>query len=324
VVPQEPVTATSAVTIEPAMLREMRAAQKGSIDVYKAILERGREMKFTREELRQIQVEREKCFAPRFSLMPKDLDGRVRCHHRNMSKRKYPTGGEEWWCELCHKWATEEHCTSILHCQKLDEQAAVDEMVGPAGSARRFANEPGLMHLSARNFLIWWGLRIPNLPSILMDRLGSGHEIAIRWGGVNCKPKMLRLADVESVGLIAVSFMPFQTGRYNEGTDDQDVAVRWDILKGEESPMVDHPHFERLIDPNDEVKLSAKVPKGHGWWPAVDVRWKTQADDFWSNRADYFQAIEKGEIPIWAPCGYQIWDGSRVIDAWPIRLVSRM
>jgi hypothetical protein len=305
------------VELDSETLREMKKDEKGSIDIYKAIIQKGGDLCFTPDELMSRALEREKCFAPRFNLVPTDLPLRERCHLRNMTRRKFDAWSDGWWCELCHKWADDMHAKSSGHIAKLDEQSALDEMVGPSFSARRFSNDPGCMKLSTRNFVSFWGERINDLPRILMDRLRCGHTIAIRWGGT---PKMLKLSDIESVGLVAVSFKAMQSGKYNEGCVNQDFAVKWEALEDVADVPMDGEHFERLIGPDDEVKLANKTPEGHGWWPAVDVRWKGQHADFERDREGYFQAIASGDAPIWAPCGYQIWDGSNVVDAWPIRI----
>ena len=183
------------------------------------------------------------------------------------------------------------------------------------------------MHLSVRIFKLYWGSRITDLPGILMDRLRKGHQVAVRWSKSG-KPKLLSFSDVESVGLVAVSFSPGQAGKYNQGVGGglEDIAVRWEDLVDSERGefQMDEGElagkFEQLIDPNLEAKLERKQPPEHGWWPAVHVQWKGQPADFERDRAGYFQDIASGDAPIWAPCGYQIWDGSNVVDAWPIRI----
>ncbi len=161
-----------------------------------------------------------------------------------------------------------------------------------------------------------------------MDRLRKGHQVAVRWSKSG-KPKLLSFSDVESVGLVAVSFSPGQAGKYNHGVGGglEDIAVRWEDLVDSERGefQMDEGElagkFEQLIDPNLEAKLEHKQPAEHGWWPAVHVQWKKQAEaHFGQSRAGYFNKMCKGEEPMYAPCGYQIWDGSNVVDAWPIRI----
>ena len=159
-----------------------------------------------------------------------------------------------------------------------------------------------------------------------MDRLKRGAQLAIRWSASG-KPRMLSFGDVESVGLVAVSFTPGNAGKYNAGKGEgfEDVAVRWEDLLEAEGPESDAPEFgkfERLIDPEQEVKLQRKHPDGHTWWPAVNVQWKTQSAEHEQARGVYYQKMLKGEQPGYLPCGYQVLDGSNVIDAWPIRFVQ--
>jgi hypothetical protein len=233
--------------------------------------------------------------------------------------------GKSWWCKACGLWATQAHVESKQHIAKLNEHAAANEMLGDGISLRRFDNA-GLTHLSVRNFKLFWGSRVTDLCAILMDRLKRGAQLAIRWSASG-KPRMLSFDDVESVGLVAVSFTPGNAGKYNAGKGEgfEDVAVRWEDLLEAEGPESDAPDFgkfERLIDPKQEVKLQRKHPEGHTWWPAVNVQWKTQSAEHEQARGVYYQKMLKGEQPGYLPCGYQVLDGSNVIDAWPIRFVQ--
>ena len=51
-------------------------------------------------------------------------------------------------------------------------------------------------------------------------------RVAIRWGGPNCKPKMLEHSDITGTQLVCASFLPF-SGKYlkPEGEEHCDVRI---------------------------------------------------------------------------------------------------
>jgi hypothetical protein len=86
-------------------------------------------------------------FAQQFAAQPK-YESSIARAHANMLKE---IGIDEFHCLLCDKkvwggrWASQDgHCLSELHKLRVWEQAAGDEMVGPACSPRRFSSSPGL------------------------------------------------------------------------------------------------------------------------------------------------------------------------------------
>jgi hypothetical protein len=271
----------------------------------------------------ELAIQREKAMLPQYELYPKDLSRRLSTHNRFMHHE-----GQGWYrCKLCNnKYADDAHTHSKEHVSKLDEMACLDEMLGDSLSARRFSPTPGLMVLAdQKSFRQYWGSEVENLPRILLDRLAQGHTIAVRWSKSG-KPKTLSLADIESVKLMAVSLEPGHGKYYKEDVRDvQDRAVAFDELPPV-AERADYGHFERLID-DDAVKLAHETPKGHGWWPVVQVNWKSQAADFNMSREEYFRLVAQGVLPTFAPCGYQITpgpNGSFIIEAWPIRITSRL
>ena len=288
-----------------------------------AVLDKATLYQFSSEELYEIAVEREKAMLPRFQYAPRSQEQRMDTHRRFMHLEK-----DGWFrCRLCgNKYADDAHVNSKEHTMKLDEMTSLDEMLGVSLSARRFSPTPGLMVLAdQQSFRQFWGSEVENLTRILMDRLARGHTISVRWSKSG-KPKVLTLNDIESVKLMAVSFEPGK-GKYikEDPREVQDRAVAYDDLPPV-AARADYGHFDRLID-DDAVKLADPVPRGHGWWPVVQVNWKTQADDFDMSREEYFRKVKSGHMPLFAPCKYQIADGpstGSTIEAWPIRLTSRL
>ena len=91
----------------------------------------------------------------------------------------------DWrWFTLCGKYMHESHASSDMHRLRLEETAAVDEMVGICTSLRRFSPTAGLTTgLNAKDFKLYWGERIDEMPKILLGRVNSGTSIKIPLSG---------------------------------------------------------------------------------------------------------------------------------------------
>jgi hypothetical protein len=320
--PDEPPPGHTQATVRPDVFVEY-ATGRDEIDTYAALKEAADKYRFTPDELRQLALEREQSWLPKFQMVPTDTDMRMRIHNQWMEQRKFDAWTDWWWCSLCGKWADDKHAQSKVHIDRLDETTAMSQMFGECCSMRRFEPSNGLPILcDKKSFKEYWGSRIEELPRILQDRLRRGATVAVRWGGTKCKPKMLAAADITGTQLVCATFLP-GSGKYlkPEGME-QDYGFRYEDLP-EEGPR-DYGTFERLI-PDDGIKTRHEPPKNHGWWPVVSLQWKGMHKDFdFPDEQSYQRAVTKGQEPLWAPCVYQIVDGDgnvvTVIDAWPIRV----
>ena len=65
--------------------------------------------------------------------------------------------------------------------------------------------------------------------------------------------------------------------------------------------------------------------QGRGWWPAIVVSWDGEHLAFSNfDHRTYYDMQNQGRIRIWVICWYQLWDGTLVVEAWPIHLLTPM
>ena len=275
----------------------------------------------------------EEYFTPKYSPKPQHQASRDLVHKRYVIP-KQSDGSTYWWCVLCGKYYNESHGVSSMHSQRVEETAAVDEMIGLCTTTRRFSPSPGLASgLNARDFKLFWGERVHEMPAILRNRLLQGAKIQIKLPGFGKQGRILGHSDILSIGMACVSY-PGQ-GQYNVQSACSERAIRWEELCEDKIPDT-YGHFDRLIDddhqkqpePTDGVKncsLRDQIPAGSGWWPACIINWHSQhTDSGYTTREGYFTAVIGGVCVVYVVCWYQLLDGGHIITAWPIRLTSRL
>ena len=181
---------------------------------------------------------------------------------------------------------------------------------------------PGLVgELTQTRFKYFWGDEVESMPQILRNRRLAGSKIVVSLPHLGKK----------GIGFAAVSYPG--TGKYSLDFDGER-AVYWGDLLGDYDdalPLSDMPNKERLIDVKNDsmnrksMQLSERIPQGSGWWPACVVTWDTQhLDHGFTSYEGYYTAVVNGQACVYAVCWYQLMDGSVLITAWPIRLMSRL
>ena len=171
------------------------------------------------------------------------------------------------------------------------------------------------------------------LPIIICLIVAVFH-VSFAYADVSVRDDSLRTVHLEKPARRIISLAPHVTelvyaagaGKYLRPDHElQDRAMAYDDLP-EHGPARDYGTFERLIE-DDSVKLRDPYPKTNGWWPAVMINWKGQAEFHGMERSQYYQAVASGKLPAYLPCGYQVIDGvsgTTIMEAWPIRLTSRL
>jgi hypothetical protein len=221
----------------------------------------------------------------------------------------------------------------MTHYQRVQEIAAGDEMLGPCQSKRRWEAAPGCPTLDVDSFRAFWGNRVTDMPQLLMQQLKDGVMINVRISPK--KTKQLGLADVKSIGFVAVSY-PGQ-GKYgaHDGLMQQDMAHRWEEVCDAPPEAAMSREFKQLIDDDLAHAVNSvqkggsewkrECPKGHGFWPGCSITWHGQAADHGAtDERQYFRLVVDGILVTYVLCWYQLADGTRVIEAWPIRFNQRM
>ena len=122
-------------------------------------------------------------------------------------------------------------------------------------------------------------------------------------------------------------------GKYHTESATSERALHWSELVEEK---IQEGHFERLIDDDhhkqpeatDAIKnvpLRHPIPNGSGWWPACIINWHSQHTDHgYATREAYFIAVFNGVAVVYVVCWYQLFEGTYILTAWPIRLTSRL
>jgi hypothetical protein len=214
---------------------------------------------------------------------------------------------DEWhWCLLCGKWATGTHTEGSDHCSRVMEMAAINEMIGPCASMRRWAPTPGLQGPLTQNaFKAFWGTEVAGMPQLVWQRLREGTTIRVsmpHWGKKS--KKTLSFNDIREIEFAVVSYPGPNSGKYNI---ESERAVMWDdisTLEDEDGQML-QPHRQ--------------IPPTSGWWPVCAISWHTQAlDHGFEEWGPYVSATTGGILCIYILCWYQLYNGTIVIEAWPI------
>ena len=225
-------------------------------------------------------------------------------HNLVMKFKEAPWGGTSWRCQMCGKWGSDDHTHSKEHSTKVHELAACNEMIRVAYSMRRFEEEVGLRgQLSKRRFRDFWGQEVDaKMGDILRDRLSKGYCVKIKhsksWVSTITK------ANVESLGVHAVTYRG--CGKYTK-QDLEERAIPWEEIEDDKETLIREP-------------LSLQS----GWWPALSIHWKGMAEEHSLSKIDYFQHTISGALPIYVLCWYQLADGAWEMEAWPIRICSRL
>jgi len=261
-------------------------------------------------------------FRPKFVVSPQSAEVYYACHNRYVLQRDMG-GWTGFYCYLCDKWADQAHVSTKGHVDRLLEMSAADEMIGCCTSLRRWSKTPGLLGgLTRQRFRHYWGLSIHNIVPLVRDKVLRGASIKIPYS--NKGHLMLTDADGLSFGMCCVSY-PGQ-GKYN---DTEDRAVRWEDLQVEDAGegmdrLIDHKNanqYELMDGIMMRSGSSGQVPRG--WWPAVIVTWRDEAISFgMPNKQQYYWLQNAGKIRVWVICWYQLWDGTIVLEAWPIFLAE--
>jgi hypothetical protein len=322
-----------------ALTPEATAAKEAATpdQLIASLIEQYDASKLTLEERMNFMRQIDELFAPKFAMEPKSKLSWDECHNRYMSLR-----GEwqQWYCDLCEKYADDNHSSSAQHKLRLNEMAAADEMVGPCGSKRRFEPQPGLqLGLTRKRFRSFWGAQVDNMPKLVQDRLNEGATIEVSFFTGKRKITLTK-ERIVNLGFGCVSYPG--TGKYCPQIDK---CIRWEDLS--ETPLLeDMPmsgNCEQLIDEKNEdqagmlAKMSSMekhmdgtVVRGRdgsvrGWWPVVIINWDTIAQDHgFMDHREFFRQQAAGLIPLYVTCWYQLADGSWVLVAWPVFLISRL
>lgn len=288
--------------------------------------------KFSTEEKMRYTFAIDEFFRPKFVQSPMDERIYYDCHARYV----LPRDGA-YYCYLCNKWADEVHTNSQLHVQRLLEMSSADEMIGTCVSFRRWEEEPGLQGpLTRQRFMQFWGSKVTNMIQIIRDRIMSGASIKVAY---STKGRVfLNKGNTLNFGLCCVSY-PGQ-GKYS---DTFDRAVRWEDLQAEDqlqdAPMMMTGGYDQLIDEKncDQQQIVDNCGKeggerkymdgysmqGRGWWPAIIVTWDGENLCFGTyDRRAYYKLQNQGRLRVWVICWYQLCDGTNVMEAWPIYLVT--
>ena len=191
-------------------------------------------------------------------------------------------------------------------------------MCGVAKSVRRFESTPGFTGMLKEgwvDFKYHWGDSIENMVELVWSRLRAGTVLEVdmpHWGR---KSKIqIGLDRIRSVELAAVTYPG--TGKYCEQTDC----------------IVPFGKFERLIEDDGFYKMDANgekqgwmAPPGRGWWPVCIITWDSQHQDHgYASAEAYFRDVVSGRVKCYVLCWYQLFDGTTVLSAWAVRLVSRL
>ena len=281
------------------------------LEIIEANMRELSEKRFTKAE----QMERmrfvDSLFAPQFKAMPRDKTTIDEAHHMMLER----VGEDELRCRLCGgkqvwggKWASHDtHCQSETHKMRCWEQAACNEMVGAAKSARRFEPTPGLMGpLTYSRFREYWGQEIHQMEQLVWDRLKKGTKLAVdqpHWGK---KSKI----ELSATNLTSVHFgaVPYGgSGKY---------------LEDGSTYFVPFERFERLIE-DDHQKEAIRSPLNKGFWPVCEVRWKNMhLDHGYTSEADYEVAVKAGRCKVYVVCWYQLLDSGAIMAVWAINYVQ--
>ena len=137
---------------------------------------------------------------------------------------------------------------------------------------------------------------------ILRDRLSKDAVVKIKhrkaWTSTITKD------NIESLGMQAVTYSG--CGKYSEQVVEER-AIRWEEIEDDRGTLIREP-----LSPQS------------GWWPALSIHWKGMAGEHSLSKIEYFQRTISGALPIYVLCWYQLVDGAWEMEAWPIRICSRL
>ena len=260
--------------------------------------------KYSLEELTDQKAKMDSFFMGTFVPCPTKKKSVTFAHNLVMRWKEAPWGGTSWWCHLCGQWGSDDHTNSKEHSTKVHELASCNEMIGVALRMRRFEKEAGLRGmLSKRRFRDFWGNEVEfKMGDILRDRLSKDAVVKIIHTKV--RTSTITKDNIEALGMHAVTYGG--CGKYSK-QDVEERAIRWDDIEDDGETLIREP-----------------LPPKSGWWPALSIFWKGMAEEHGYSKIEYFQHVVAGVLPIYVLCLYQLVDGTCELQAWPIRICSRL